>query len=131
MTESPDHISCRELVELVTGYLERAVPAGETALVEQHLNFCEGCVWYVEQMRGTVRVAGRIAEDESAPTTATGSWPRSAAGERHDRLQVPAPRRHEPVHRLRLAPARRRARAVARGVRRGVTQRDPRAPPRR
>jgi hypothetical protein len=64
VTESPDHISCQELVELVTGYLERLLPAGETALVEQHLNFCEGCVWYVEQMRGTVRAAGRIGEGD-------------------------------------------------------------------
>ena len=64
MTESPDHISCQELVELVTGYLERALPAAETALVEQHLSFCEGCVWYLEQMRGTVQAAGRIGEDD-------------------------------------------------------------------
>ena len=66
MTESPDHISCQELVELVTGYLERALPAEETALVEQHLNFCEGCVWYLEQMRGTIAAAGRIGEEDIA-----------------------------------------------------------------
>lgn len=64
MPESPDHVTCREVVELVTGYLERALPADETALFEQHLNFCEGCAWYVEQMRGTVRAAGRLAEDD-------------------------------------------------------------------
>jgi putative zinc finger protein len=64
MTESPDHISCQELVELATGYLERALPAAETALFEQHLNFCEGCVWYVEQLRGTIAAAGGIAEDD-------------------------------------------------------------------
>jgi anti-sigma factor RsiW len=64
MTESPDHISCQELVELVTDYLDGALPTGETALFEQHLNFCEGCVWYVEQMRGTVRATGRVAGDD-------------------------------------------------------------------
>lgn len=64
MPESPDHITCREVVELVTGYLERALPADETALFEQHLNFCEGCESYVEQMRGTVHAAGRLAEDD-------------------------------------------------------------------
>jgi anti-sigma factor RsiW len=67
MTESPDHISCRELVELVTGYLEGGLPAAEIALFEQHLNFCEGCVWYVEQLRGTIAAAGRIAEEDIAP----------------------------------------------------------------
>jgi len=64
MTESPDHISCQELVELITGYLEAALAARDTALFEQHLNFCEGCVWYLEQMRGTIRAAGRVAEDD-------------------------------------------------------------------
>jgi anti-sigma factor RsiW len=66
MTESSDHISCQELVELVTGYLEDALPAGETALVEQHLNFCEGCVWYLEQMRETIAAAGRIGVEDIA-----------------------------------------------------------------
>ena len=64
MPESPDHITCREVVELVTGYLEHALPARETALFEQHLNFCDGCVWYVEQMRGTIAAAGPLREDD-------------------------------------------------------------------
>ena len=64
MPESPDHITCREVVELVTGYLERALPADEAALFEQHLNFCDGCERYVEQMRGTVRAAGQLGEDD-------------------------------------------------------------------
>ena len=64
MAESPDHITCREVVELVTGYLERTLPHDEMALFEQHLNFCDGCDWYVEQMRGTIAAVGRIAEED-------------------------------------------------------------------
>jgi hypothetical protein len=64
MTESPDHITCQEVVELVTAYLERALPPDETTLFEQHLNLCDGCVTYVEQMRGTIAATGRIAEDD-------------------------------------------------------------------
>jgi anti-sigma factor RsiW len=64
MPESRDHITCQQVVKMVTAYLERGLSAGETSLFEQHLNFCEGCVWYVEQMRGTIEAAGRIAEDE-------------------------------------------------------------------
>jgi hypothetical protein len=64
MAESPDHMSCQELVELVTGYLERELPADETALFEQHLNFCDGCESYVEQMHGTIELAGRISEHD-------------------------------------------------------------------
>ena len=58
MPESAEHITCQEVVELVTDYLETALPADETALFEQHLNFCEGCVWYVDQMRTTVETVG-------------------------------------------------------------------------
>jgi anti-sigma factor RsiW len=64
MTESPDHITCREVVELVTDYLEGALSADETELFEQHINFCEGCEWYVDQMRTTVATVGRISEED-------------------------------------------------------------------
>ena len=64
MTESAEHISCQEVVELVTGYLEGALPADEAALFEQHLNFCEGCVWYVDQIRTAVATVGQIREED-------------------------------------------------------------------
>jgi hypothetical protein len=64
MAESSDHITCQEVVELVTAYLERALAANETTLFEQHLNLCEGCVTYVEQMRGTIAATGRIAAED-------------------------------------------------------------------
>ena len=38
-----EHISCQEVVELVTDYLDRTLPADEAALFEQHINFCDGC----------------------------------------------------------------------------------------
>jgi anti-sigma factor RsiW len=64
MAESNEHVSCREVVELVTDYLEGALPADEIALFEQHLNFCEGCVWYVDQLRTTVAAVGRLEEED-------------------------------------------------------------------
>jgi hypothetical protein len=64
-----DHITCGEVVELVTDYLERALPAHEAELFEQHLNFCEGCVTYVEQMRATVATVGRVREKDVPPET--------------------------------------------------------------
>ena len=63
----PEHISCQEVVELVTDYLERELPADETTLFEQHLNFCEGCIVYVEQIRSTAATVGRVTEDDVAP----------------------------------------------------------------
>ena len=64
-----EHITCSEVVELVTDYLERALPAEETALFEQHLNFCEGCIVYVEQMRATAETVGRVREEDVPPET--------------------------------------------------------------
>jgi Putative zinc-finger len=59
-----EHISCAEVVELVTDYLERALPADEMSLFEQHLNFCEGCIVYVEQIRATTEAVGRVREED-------------------------------------------------------------------
>ena len=64
MSETTAHISCEEVVELVTDYLEGALAAEDTALFEQHLNFCDGCAWYVDQMRTTVATLGRIREQD-------------------------------------------------------------------
>ena len=69
MAEHADHISCQEVVELVTDYLENALPAEEAAPFEQHLNFCDGCVWYVDQIRSTVATVGRIEEASVPPDT--------------------------------------------------------------
>ena len=67
MAESHDYVSCSEVVELVTDYLERSLPPDQAALVEQHLNFCEGCLRYVDQIRTTVDTLGRIEPDEVPP----------------------------------------------------------------
>jgi hypothetical protein len=69
MPDSAEHITCQEVVELVTDYLETALPSDETELFEEHLNFCEGCVWYLDQMRTTVATAGRIREEDLPPET--------------------------------------------------------------
>jgi anti-sigma factor RsiW len=68
MTASPhrsesDEIVCRELVELVTPYLEDVLPPDERALVDAHLASCDGCEAYVQQMRLTIRAVGHVSED--------------------------------------------------------------------
>jgi anti-sigma factor RsiW len=64
MPEHAEHITCQEVVELVTDYLEGALPADEASLFEQHLNFCDGCVWYVDQLRATVATLGHVREED-------------------------------------------------------------------
>jgi anti-sigma factor RsiW len=66
MTAQPE-MSCRELVELVTDYLEDALDAETRERFEAHLQVCDGCSAYVEQMRTTVRVLGEIPEESLSP----------------------------------------------------------------
>jgi anti-sigma factor RsiW len=62
-----DHLSCREMVELVTDYLDHALPSETAALFEEHINFCDGCAAHLVQMRTTIAAVGRIAEDDVPP----------------------------------------------------------------
>ena len=66
VSEAEDMV-CQELVEVITTYLEGAMPAGERARFERHLDECPGCVVYVEQMRETVAALGRVRQDGLPP----------------------------------------------------------------
>lgn len=54
-------LTCQELVELITGYLENALTAEERQRLEHHLTYCHGCRVYLEQMRATLRLVGRLS----------------------------------------------------------------------
>jgi anti-sigma factor RsiW len=58
----PGDLECRELVELVTDYLEGALAPDERVRFELHLAGCDGCTAYLSQLRATLRAAGRLAE---------------------------------------------------------------------
>jgi predicted anti-sigma-YlaC factor YlaD len=62
-------LTCQELVEVVTDYLEDRMPADQRLLFEEHLAFCSWCVTYLDQMRETIRVTGALKEDDLAPET--------------------------------------------------------------
>lgn len=57
-------IPCQVFVELVTEYLDGALPAEDVARIDTHLALCPGCVSVVEQFRETVRLARQIREDD-------------------------------------------------------------------
>ncbi len=63
MNPTPE-LTCAELVELVTDYLEGVLPTEERSRFEEHLGDCEGCVVYLEQMRQTIAFTGRLKEDD-------------------------------------------------------------------
>ena len=56
-------LSCREIVELVTDYLEGDLDADVTTALETHLDVCPGCARYVEQIRETVATLGDVSSD--------------------------------------------------------------------
>jgi anti-sigma factor RsiW len=58
-----DEPTCREVVELVTEYLDGTLPADERKALERHLEGCAGCTAYIEQMRAVVAVAGAGARE--------------------------------------------------------------------
>ena len=60
MSGSPEVLSCREVVELVTAYLEGALSEAEEVRFEEHLAMCDGCAAYLDQMRTTIALAGRL-----------------------------------------------------------------------
>lgn len=53
-------LSCREIVELVTEFLEGTIDDPLRAAFEAHLAKCDGCTHYLEQMETTIRLAGSI-----------------------------------------------------------------------
>ena len=59
-TAEIQEIRCRELVELITDYLEGALPAPERARFERHIAVCDGCHAYLDQMRQTIGALGRL-----------------------------------------------------------------------
>ena len=58
MTATNEQFSCQELVELLTSYMEGALPDDERAAFEQHLEGCDGCHAYLDQMRATIELTG-------------------------------------------------------------------------
>jgi anti-sigma factor RsiW len=55
-------MSCRELVRLVTDYLEGALPESDRLRFERHISQCDGCTTYMDQIRETIRATGELTE---------------------------------------------------------------------
>jgi len=63
-------MSCQELVELVTDYLEGALDPDDRARFDAHLDECAGCRAYLAQMRSTLRLVRASGELEQRPEVA-------------------------------------------------------------
>jgi hypothetical protein len=77
------HVTCQEIVELVTDFLEHALDSETAAAFEEHINFCDGCEAYLGQVRTAIATVGAIdAEDVPSETrdqlmSAFRDWKRS------------------------------------------------------
>jgi anti-sigma factor RsiW len=63
-------LTCRELVELVTEYLDGTLSRRDRARFEAHIAACANCTEYVEQFRETIRLTGSLTESDVRPEAA-------------------------------------------------------------
>jgi anti-sigma factor RsiW len=57
-------LTCHEVIELLSNYIEGVLPADDRRRVDKHLALCDGCDTYLKQLRETIRVTGMVAEDQ-------------------------------------------------------------------
>ena len=57
-------LTCAQVVELVTDYLEGGLSDADQARFDAHLSACDGCTNYLDQIRVTITVVGRVREED-------------------------------------------------------------------
>lgn len=62
-----DEVQCREVVAVLTDYLEGVLPVEERVALEQHLLICEGCTNFLAQLRTSIALTGAPEVDEVPP----------------------------------------------------------------
>jgi anti-sigma factor RsiW len=55
---------CQQAVELVTDYIEGSMAPPDRRRFEAHLSSCPHCTTYLDQMRSTIRLIGRLRSEE-------------------------------------------------------------------
>jgi anti-sigma factor RsiW len=60
-------LTCQELVEIVTEYLENKLPPADHRRFAAHLANCKKCTRYVEQMRTVIKLSGKLSEEAIDP----------------------------------------------------------------
>lgn len=62
-----EDLTCRELVTIVTDYLDGALTEADTRRFDRHLTSCDGCTTYLEQFRQTIDLSGRLEPTDLEP----------------------------------------------------------------
>jgi anti-sigma factor RsiW len=58
---------CRQVVEIVTDYLEGRLSRADRRRFDAHLAVCPHCTEYLAQLRATIELTGRITADDLTP----------------------------------------------------------------
>ena len=62
-----EDLVCQQVVELISDYLEGALPRRERKRFERHLRACPNCTAYLEQMRVTIATTGSLTPEDLSP----------------------------------------------------------------
>jgi anti-sigma factor RsiW len=60
-------LTCREIVQMITEYLEDTMPPDTRLRFERHVAICPACRGFLAQMRETLRLSGEITEESLSP----------------------------------------------------------------
>ena len=60
-------MTCKELVRIITEYLEGSLGEADQRRFEEHIEGCDGCSAYLDQMRKVIAVSGSLREEDLAP----------------------------------------------------------------
>lgn len=64
-----DGLTCAEMVEQITDYLEGVLPPDDIARFRTHLTSCDGCEAYLEQVHTTLRALRGTPDEVLSPET--------------------------------------------------------------
>ena len=59
-----EKVVCQQWVELVTAYLDGALPRPVTKAIDRHLRLCRHCREYLAQISQTIRLTGELGEED-------------------------------------------------------------------
>jgi anti-sigma factor RsiW len=57
-------LTCHDVIQIISDYIEGALSAEDRRRVEEHLAICEGCTTYLEQMAETIRLTGMLRQEQ-------------------------------------------------------------------
>ena len=65
----PNELTCQEIVELVTDYLEQTLVSEMRTRFEEHVTDCPGCQTYIEQVQQTINMLHKLAQEPTLPAS--------------------------------------------------------------